>query len=198
MKKNLLILLIIFIGCKNDKNIDIKGRNGKVFHNDNTDIIIRDYDKTETLIIEGIDLKNEDEPYKAIQKFNLAEKEYGQRLSIFLNRGFCFDMLEKRNEAVEDYSKCLKMKNNYFPALLNRGLVYRELGETEKAMIDLNKATEVNSSEPTGYLNRALLFQDMGMYNEACADAKKAIQLGFVEKYNNNMPQKIVDEVCGE
>jgi tetratricopeptide (TPR) repeat protein len=105
-------------------------------------------------------------------------------------------MIEKRDEAIKDYSKCLKMKNDYFPALLNRGLVYKELGETEKAILDLNKAIEVNSLEPAGYLNRALLYQDMGMSNEACADAKKSIELGFIEKYDDDMPQNIVDEVC--
>jgi tetratricopeptide (TPR) repeat protein len=197
MKKNLLIFLILFIACKNDKIIDIE-RDGKVFHNDTTDLIIRDYDKTETLIIEGINLKNKNEPLKAIHKFNLAEKKYGQRLAIFLNRGFCYDMIEKRDEAIKDYSKCLEMKNDYFPALLNRGLVYKELGEIEKAMEDLNKAIEVKILEPTGYVNRASLYQDMGMPEEACADAKKAIELGFIEKYNNDMPQKIVDKVCGQ
>lgn len=198
MKKNLLILFILFIGCKNDKSIDIKGRNGKVYHNDKTDIIIRDYDNTHTLIIEGIELKNKNEPLKAIQKFNLAEEKYGQKLSIFLNRGFCYDMIGKLGQAVDDYTKCLKMKKDYFPALLNRGLVYKELGKTEKALVDLNKAIEVNSLEPTGYLNRAILYKYMGMFNEACSDAKKSIELGFIEKFNDDMPQDIVDEICGK
>jgi tetratricopeptide (TPR) repeat protein len=191
-----LLILLAFLNCKKTDKNDIVGKDGKVYHNDKTDMIIRDYDDTNTLIIEAIELRKENKPLEAIEKFNLAEKEYGEKLSIYLNRGICFDQIEKRDLAIDDYTKCLEIKSDYYAALQNRGLAYMNIGENEKALEDLNKAIEINPSEPVGYLNRAIVYRSISKFEECCADAKKSIELGFIEKYNNNMPQDLIDEFC--
>jgi tetratricopeptide (TPR) repeat protein len=189
-------LLLTFINCKGQNKNDIVGKDGKVYHNDKTEMIIRDYDNTNTLIIEAIELRKSNKPLEAIDKFNLAEKEYGQKLSIYLNRGVCYDQINKREEAIVDYTKCLEMKSDYYVALQNRGLAYMNIGENNKALEDLNKAIKINSSEPSGYLNLAIFYRSISKFDECCANAKKSVELGFIEKYHNEMPQRIIDEVC--
>lgn len=201
MKKIIsLFILINFFSCKNfSENAngnDFVDKNGKVYHNDKTDMIIRDYDETTPVIIEAIELKNNGKILEAINKFNVAEKKYGKRLSIYLNRGICYDRLDKKEDAIVEFTKCLHIKDDYYVALQNRGIVYMNIGEDFKALGDFNKAIQIDPSEPAGYLNRALLYKVMAKFDESCSDAKKSIELGFIEKYNNDLPQNIADEVC--
>ncbi|WP_378172426.1 tetratricopeptide repeat protein [Aquimarina sp. SS2-1] len=197
MKKTLFIfLLLISFGCKKVSETDRVVKNGIIYYKDTTDLIIRDYEENESLILEAIELTNNNEPNKAILKFNQAEKKYGDRLSIFINRGFCFDMIGERKKAIDDFTKCLEIKDDYFVALQNRGLSYMHSKQYDKSLIDFNKAIEVNPSESAGYLNRALLHARMKKIDKCCSDAKKSIELGFVEKYNNEMPQNLLGKYC--
>ena len=195
MKLLPFLLLISILSCKR-QDVDIIGRNGKVFHNDTTDIIIRDYNNSDTLILEGIDLKNDNKPILAIHKFNLAEKKYGSRLSIYLNRGFCYDMVGKIGEAIEDYSKCLEMKDDYFPALLNRSMLYKEIGEREKALADINKAVAIHPMEPAAYYNRAIIYKSISLFEKACLDAKKSKELGIANQTIQEDLNQIIKVVC--
>jgi tetratricopeptide (TPR) repeat protein len=206
MKSYYLLVVILFtlsfiIGCKIDnqkenKNNYVVDKSGKVFVKDTTSMIIRDYTDDDELIIQAIELKNQGNYTFAIKKFDRAEKKYGERLSIYLNRGSCYDFLGKKEEAISDFTKCLDIKEDYLAALLNRGLAYMNLNNYEKALIDLDKAIKVDPTEPACFLNRAVLFRSMGKFEESCRDAKKSIDLGFVEKYNNDQATNIVRRYC--
>ena len=206
MKKYHLFVVILFtlsfiIGCKIDsqkenRNNYVVDKSGKVFVKDTTSMIIRDYTDDDELIIQAIELKNQGNYTFAIKKFDRAEKKYGERLSIYLNRGSCYDFLGKKEEAISDFTKCLNIKKDYLAALLNRGLAYMNLSNFDKALIDLNEAIKLKPTEPACFLNRAVLYRSIGKFEESCRDAKKSIDLGFVEKYNNDQATNIVRKYC--
>ena len=189
-------MLLTFLNCRGQDKNDIVSKDGKVYHNDKTDLIIKDYDNTNILIIEAIELRKNNKPMEAIDKFNLAEKVYGKKMSIYLNRGVCYDQLNNRKQAIIEYTKCLEMKSDYYVALQNRGLAYMNIGQNKNALEDLNKAIKINESEPSGYLNLAIFYRSISKFNESCANARKSIKLGFIDKYHNEMPQRIIMEVC--
>jgi len=206
MKKVIILLAFnfIIIGCKR-KNIPkpnetntISVANKKHSHTiiDSTNIIIRDYKENEKLIIDAISLKNSKNYYQAIQKFNRAEIKYGSRLSIYLNRGVCYYGIKNYEEAIRDYSKCLDLKDDYFAAYINRGLAYMDNKQFKKSLTDFDKSIKLNPDEPAGYLNRSLLNGLMKNYERCCKDARKSIELGFIEKYNDKMPQNLLDKYC--
>jgi|AACY02.2.fsa_nt_gi tetratricopeptide (TPR) repeat protein len=196
MKYIYLLTFLTFLNCNSQDKKDIVDKDGKVYHNDKTEMIVRDYDENNPLIIEAIELRKNNKPNEAIEKFNLAEKEYGEKLSIYLNRGTCYDQIGEKLKAITDYTKCLEIKSDYYAALQNRGLAYMNIKENEKALIDFNKAIEINSSEPVGYLNRAFFYNSISNYELSCSDAKKSVELGFIEKYKNELPKKLINAVC--
>jgi len=169
MKKLLFInlFLILFISCINKNPDSIKSKS------DND--VVGYFDKEKfPLIQEAIKLQHQNKDDEAIKKFDEAEDEYGKSVIISLNRGVAYRKLRKLNLAVDDFSYCLELNPNYYPALVNRGIVYGYLNDYAEALNDLDKAIKLNPEHPIGYLNRAVIYMMQKNNDLACEDLIRA------------------------
>ena len=192
----LTILLFTFLISCSEKNKSEKIDNKNIEHISTDKKIVGDFDRKKYPILQNaILLKLDGELKKSIEEFNIAEKEYGEMIQIFLNRGDAYDQIGKQNKAISDFSNCLKLDSTYLPALLNRGLIYTYSNRIEKALSDFNKAIELKPNEPATYLNRAVAYRESGKIELACSDLKKAKSLGISKKYKSDMTDKMIKEL---
>lgn len=171
-----IIFISIVLSCQNKNRDDIKS----VPNND----IVGDFDRAKyPLIQKAIELSFDGKNEEAIVKFNEAENEYGQSIAISLNRGIAYKELKELDLAVENYTQCLKMNPNYYPALINRGIANGHLENFDEAIEDLNNAIKLKPEHPIGYINRAVLNSMRDNKELACEDIIVAKQLDLNEEY---------------
>ncbi|RXR20253.1 tetratricopeptide repeat protein [Flavobacterium stagni] len=191
MKRNILIgfvLLIVMYSCQKKEKVNIK-----TIASSN---IVGDFDSNKYPKIQtAIELGYAERREEAIDKFNEAENEYGQSVIIALNRGIIFKELGDYDLAIKDYTLCLKINPNYYPALINRGILNGNLENFDKAIKDLNKAIELNSEYPIGYLNRAFIYSKMNNRELACKDLLKAKQKDIEKKFEKDI-EELEQENC--
>ena len=91
--------------------------------------------------------------------------------------------------AVKDYSVCLKINPNYYPALINRGIVQGYLNNYVEAITDLNKAIKLNPEHPIGYLNRAVIYIMIDKKNLACENISQAKKKDLKEEFKDDITE---------
>jgi len=196
MKNSFLTILLLFllIGCVEKHKSDIN--DNRNIEQITDDPIVGDFDRNKFPILQNaILLKLDGELEQSIRVFDKAEKEYGEMIQIYLNRGVAYDQLGQVEKAEIDFTNCLKIDSTYIPALLNRGLIYAHSNRNEKAMTDFNRAIGLKPNEPASYLNRAVAYREANKIGLACSDLKKAESLGINEKYGSDMTSKMFKEL---
>ena len=77
--------------------------------------------------------------------------------------------------AIEDYSKVLKLKNNYALAYYNRGLAHQNLDQKKEAIKDYSQAIRNRKKYPDAYYNRGQAYFDLELLGKAIRDFDKVI-----------------------
>jgi len=191
----LYIFFVFLLSCGSDKSSEPKDER-KIEQITTDKEIVGDFDRKKYPILQNaILLKLDGKLEQSISEFDKAEKEYGEMIQIYLNRGVVFDQLGQFKKSETDFTNCLKIDSTYLPALLNRGLIYAHSDRIEKAMIDFNKAIELQPNEPASYLNRAVAYRKADKIEQACSDLQKAKFLGIKEKYGSEMTNKMIKEL---
>ena len=116
---------------------------------------------------------HKDRPGKMIQPMTPAAREFQRYLSIghSLFRGKRFD------EAIEEYTKAIKIQPRNYVAHYWRGRAYSQKGEREKAIEDYKRTIELNPSYPHAYDNLGWLYTQMAKWDESIKYLDKAIEL---------------------
>ena len=81
------------------------------------------------------------------------------------------------DEAIEEYSKTIRLNHQSAKAYNNRGSTYDELGQLNRAIEDFDEAIRLNPQFADAYYNRGLVHQELGKKAEAIADFEKFITL---------------------
>ena len=103
--------------------------------------------ETVTLNIRAV-MKMELEEYIwAIEDFSLIINNDSTNYTAYYNRAEAYSMSGMNQEALEDYSKSIKLNPNYASAILNRGFLYMDMEDYSKAIIDFENSIELNQIE---------------------------------------------------
>jgi tetratricopeptide (TPR) repeat protein len=78
-------------------------------------------------------------------------------------------------EAIDEYTKALRVNPTFYEALNNRGLAYYFSGQRERAIADFTKAIETYPKKPTAFSNRGMVLNDVGKLTEALSDLNRAV-----------------------
>jgi tetratricopeptide (TPR) repeat protein len=95
----------------------------------------------------------------------------------FVEKGLSLARAEKREDAIDAFTKAIQLNPKYAVAFSVRGLTYAELGNYKQAMNDLNKAIELDPKDPRIYASRGSVYLKSGNHQRSIEDYNKAIEL---------------------
>lgn len=121
-------------------------------------------------------------PEKGIDDFSflikVAEKnkDYRNAAAGYYNRGNAYFGSKKYEEAIEDYSRAIVLRDNY-SYYYNRASAYFFLNMYDEALNDMDSAIELNPDFASSYDNRGVLRLKKHEYEEAAKDFERALLL---------------------
>ena len=93
-------------------------------------------------------------------------------------------------EAIDDYTKALKINPQFADAYFHRGILKGRLGDAKGAISDADKAIKINPQNAMAYASRGIAEELGGDLQRACADWRKAALLG------NTFASEMVRKQC--
>jgi len=98
--------------------------------------------------------------------------------TIWFKRALSYEALNMDYEALDDYTKAVKLDNTYFEALLNRCILFYENDNMKAAFRDCDKAIQVRMDNADAYYYRgASKGAGEKQDKEALADFNKALEI---------------------
>ena len=82
-------------------------------------------------------------------------------------------------DAINYYSKVLRINPKDAIAYNNRGLARGKKGDYDNAIADFTKAVEIDPQFAEAYKNRGMAYYDKGDYARTCSDFQKSCELGY-------------------
>ncbi|MBD6619880.1 tetratricopeptide repeat protein [Komarekiella sp. 'clone 1'] len=99
-------------------------------------------------------------------------------------------------EAIQDFTKAIKLKKDFAVAYSNRCLAYLQLEDYQNAIADCNQALKFTPNNVEAHLNRGLAYYRQGDYQAAIADDNQVIALkpnDFRAYYNRGLAHAALD-----
>lgn len=106
-------------------------------------------------------------------------RHYQNSPKVYYNRGVEYSKMGKFNEAINDYTKCLALQNDYLDALFNRANAYENIKNNTAAFDDYTTYLLIDSTDGSVYFKRSYLNYKTGNIQAALMDAEKAEQFNF-------------------
>jgi tetratricopeptide (TPR) repeat protein len=92
-------------------------------------------------------------------------------------RGVCYVLAERYEEAIADFTRAIELDPKCLLAIGRRGEIYRQTGSYEEAFADFNRVIDLDANDARGYTSRGQTYQATGRHDEAIADFTRAIEL---------------------
>ena len=102
---------------------------------------------------------------------------FGQTAKEYLELGITKHNNKDFEGAIKEYSKAIKVDNNYTDAYFNKGTCELALKDFKSAKRDFDKAIEIDPKYIKAYYSRASVFVSQQKYVEALPDLDKTIEL---------------------
>jgi len=80
-------------------------------------------------------------------------------------------------EAIEAFTKAIKLRPTFDVPYINRSYCYLKVGQFRNTIEDCNKAIELNTKYDWAYINRGVAYAELGSHAQALNDYKKALEL---------------------
>jgi len=80
-------------------------------------------------------------------------------------------------EAIEAFTKAIKLRPTFDVPYINRSYSYLKLEQFHNAIEDCNKAIELNTKYDWAYINRGVAYAELGKHKQALSNYKKALVL---------------------
>ena len=92
-----------------------------------------------------------------------------------VNRGVLYDMVQRYDEAFDDFNHSVRINPAIGDGYLNRGVALIRLKRLDEAMADIQKGIDLGVSQPEiGFYDRAVAYEQMGKIKEAYYDYKRS------------------------
>jgi tetratricopeptide (TPR) repeat protein len=125
----------------------------------------------------GYSLREQGEPYRAIEDFDRAIALNPVFYEAFNLRGCAFMDIGQLNKAIDDFNRAIALNAGFSDAYLNRGIAFSKIGLYENAVESVSKSLEINPKREDGYVERGIDYLLSGRYDEARGDLNQAIVL---------------------
>jgi tetratricopeptide (TPR) repeat protein len=102
-----------------------------------------------------------------------------EKAEAFFEQGKKFSSVENADQAIDNYSKAIKIDPKFAKAYNNRGIAYSWKKQYDLAIADFSKAIELDPKNGKAYNNRAIVYSYQGATDKARQDLHKAQSLGI-------------------
>lgn len=130
----------------------------------------------DSLVEEGLSLVSNAEANPAKAIFDQVLSRDPSCTKALCGRGMAFQILERIDEAIQDYDSALQIDSSCARARFGRGSAKFQMGDTEGALNEMDKALKIDP-EPAFYYHRAECFYQLERYDDAVADLTICIEL---------------------
>lgn len=131
----------------------------------------------ELLYEKGLEAFNNSEVEKSLEYLDKCILENSKNTDALYLRAYVYLVSEKKEFALLDYDRLLKIDHNHIGALTNRALIYMELEIYDEALVDLNTILDSDSTNWSIIYERGYCHGLKGDHNLAIADFSKVISL---------------------
>ncbi len=94
------------------------------------------------------------------------------------NRGSVYLILDRYQNAIDDFTRAAQLDPNVSLTYINRGNVYAQMGKVQESIKDYTHAVDLDESNGLAYSNRGLAWSSLKRFDMAITDFDKAIALG--------------------
>ncbi len=133
--------------------------------------------KDRVLYDRGICLMQEKRYVEAIDAFTLAIQENPMLFEAYLNRAYCYEMMQDRRRALEDLRHCLSWKGHLYLVRYNIGNLLMHSREYIKAVEEFKKAIKERPEFVPALNNLSICYMKLGDLSMASRYLKRAIAL---------------------
>ncbi|MBI9038287.1 MAG: tetratricopeptide repeat protein [Bacteroidales bacterium] len=137
---------------------------------------------------------------EALENFNKAIELKPEYTDAYINRAYyAKENLNDYKGAIEDYIIAINLNtdDNDAHAYSNMAFAKMKMKKYKEALDDIMFSLTLDSLNSYAYRNKALIFIALNNKHVACVDLQKAIELGYTEKYGNDV-QELIDKNCKE
>ncbi len=93
------------------------------------------------------------------------------------NRGFILLLMERFQDALNDFDRALDINPNYASAWSNKGLVLSDLNRQNEAIAAFDRALDINPNDVNTWNNRGIILYQLGRKNDALSSFERAIEI---------------------
>jgi tetratricopeptide (TPR) repeat protein len=138
------------------------------------------------------DLGRPDEALAILLRLNADEPD---NLVYMNNTGFLLIGMERYAEAVDWFTRGLRVRPDDSYSLNNRGYARLKAGDTDGALKDVERSLVVNPDNAYAYRNLGLVQTARGDTKKACEAFEQALARGYTERYGDDV-KKLHESTC--
>jgi tetratricopeptide (TPR) repeat protein len=132
------------------------------------------------LVNDGIELFNQKKYEEAIARFTQAlELDHTSAIAAIAwgRKGNCYVSLQKYEEAVECYDRCLEINPSFSNIWFIKGFILDSLGRKDEALTCFDRALLINPEYASAYKAKADTLKDLRRYADALECYHRAVEL---------------------
>jgi tetratricopeptide (TPR) repeat protein len=139
------------------------------------DVLAKNAKHFEALSLLAIIHAQRGNPLEALRLLDLSLGIRSRQPVALNNRGLVLKDLARHEEAINSFSKAIKLKPDYAEAYCNLGDALAALGRFVEATLHYDKAIAINATGPRAHSNRGNALLELMRYEEALSSFERAI-----------------------
>jgi tetratricopeptide (TPR) repeat protein len=136
-------------------------------------------DPSEIYMNIAYEYENSGDYLKAIQCLKSAIKKNIICDSMLYELGYCFEMLNKKEEAIDFFQKYIDSNPYSEVAWVNLAIAFSNTGQFEKAIEANDYAIAIDDNFASAYYNKAFALKELKCYNQAAETFKELIAVQY-------------------
>ena len=113
----------------------------------------------------------------ALDMFNSITNLEPDNDSAWCNKGYCLEMVGKREDAIKAYDEALRINFNHAESWYNKGVSLRKLGRNEEAIKAYDEALRINPNYVKAWYNKGVSLRKLGRNEEAIKAYDEALRI---------------------
>ncbi len=130
------------------------------------------------LALLALEQGHDEDAYGRLSELLAAEQLSAlQRATVHNKRGVALVNMNRKSEALSDFSAALELEPALCPALVNLGNIFLEDGNIEEAILQYHAAVRADETYALAHLNLGAAYKKLGRHAEAVRELRTANRL---------------------